>query len=356
MVAEDSEIYAYVQQAFDDAPDVMVTDAGFAAAHQVSDSNPFQQGFTWGRAELVDYQNDAGQPLQGALYYPAGYQTGKRYPMITYIYEMRSQGLHSWSAPAETDAYNTTVFTSQGYFVFQPDIVYRAQNPGLSALACVVPAVKKVLERDDIDPKRVGLVGHSWGAYQTAFLVTHSDVFAAGIAGAPLTNMISMSMSVYWNSGQTDTWIFHESQGRMDKPFWRDLDTYIANSPIFGIEDLKTPLLVAFGDEDGAVDWQQGVEFYNAARLAQKPVVMLVYPGENHGLRKKPNRVDYHHRILEWFGHWLKEEPAQSWITEGQTWIDRNRELKAFKEAGKKKPSSAAVKDQAAHRRRTVLR
>ena len=173
--------------------------------------------------------------------------------------------------------------------------------------------------------------------YQTAFLSTQTDLFAALVAGAPLTNMMSMSMSIYWNSGQTDAWIFHESQGRMDQPFWKDVDTYMANSAIFNIENLNNPLLVAFGDEDGAVDWQQGVELYNAARLAQKPMVMLVYPGENHGLAKKPNQVDYHYRILEWFGHYLKGEEAPQWILEGQTYLDRQKEIKAFKK--QKKPT-----------------
>jgi dipeptidyl aminopeptidase/acylaminoacyl peptidase len=257
--------------------------------------------------------------------------------MIVYIYELRSQTLHSYSLPSERDPYNTSVFTSQGYFVFQPDIVYRPQNPGLSSVECVVPAVRKVLETGLIDKDRVGLVGHSWGAYQTAFLVTQTDIFAAGVAGAPLTNMMSMSMSIYWNSGQADAYIFHESQGRMDRPFWNDVDTYIANSPIFNIEDMNTPLLMTFGDKDGAVDWHQGVEMYNAARLAGKPLVMLVYAGENHGLRLKPNRVDYHHRVRAWFDHYLKDDPAPTWITEGQTALERKRELEDFEKAKKGK-------------------
>ncbi|MCA9299093.1 MAG: prolyl oligopeptidase family serine peptidase, partial [Phycisphaerales bacterium] len=202
------------------------------------------------------------------------------------------------------------------------------QNPGLSAVECVVPAVHAALAHASIDPERVGLVGHSWGAYQTAFIVTQTDVFAAGIAGAPLTNMMSMSMSIYWNSGQTDAWIFHESQGRMDQPFWNDVQTYIANSPIFSIEDMNTPLLVAFGDDDGAVDFNQGVEMYNAARLAGKQLVMLVYPGENHGLARQENQVDYHYRILEWFGHYLKGDEADPWISEGVPWLEQEKQRK----------------------------
>ena len=133
-----------------------------------------------------------------------------------------------------------------------------------------------------------------------------------------------------------------ESQGRMDKPFWRDVDNYVRNSPIHGLDNLNTPLLMAFGDKDGAVDWGQGVQMYNAARWAGKEdVVMLVYPGENHSLAKEENQVDYHHRILEWFGHYLKGEEAKKWITEGKSFLDRQKELEAKKES-KPKPSSLA--------------
>ena len=324
-------MFAFTEQDYDDSPDIFVSGADLKTPRQVSQTNPFQKDFLWGRSELVEYKSTRGEPLQGALVYPAGYEAGKKYPMIVYIYERLSQTLHLYSVPSERNPYDPSVFSAEGYFVLMPDIVYQPQNPGLSAVECIVPAVKKVLESGKVDDKRVGLVGHSWGAYQTAFLVTQTDVFAAGAAGAPLTNMMSMSVSVYWNSGQTNAWIFHESQGRMDRPFWQDVDTYIKNSPIFQIDKLKTPLLVTFGDEDGAVDWNQGVEMYNAARLAGKPLVMLVYPGENHGLAKKPNQVDYHYRIIDWFGHHLKGQTAPKWITEGQSHLDRQKELEALK-------------------------
>ncbi|NIP94991.1 MAG: prolyl oligopeptidase family serine peptidase, partial [Akkermansiaceae bacterium] len=88
-------------------------------------------------------------------------------------------------------------------------------------------------------------------------------------------------VSVYWNTGNTNARIFAQSQGRMNKPFWRDVDNYVRNSPIHGLDTLNTPLLIAFGDKDGAVDWDQGIQMYNAARWAGKNnVVMLIYPGE----------------------------------------------------------------------------
>ena len=77
----------------------------------------------------------------------------------------------------------------------------------------------------------------------------------------------------------------------------------------------------------GWVAFRQGVEFYNYARRAGKEFVMLVYPGADHGLRKEANQVDYHHRILQWFGHYLKGEPAAPWMTEGVSWLQRKKEL-----------------------------
>ena len=339
--AEKADRFIFSRERGDDSPDLFVGNGDLRKAKQLTKTNVFQKEYLWGRSELVDFKNKNGVALQGMLTYPANYQKGQKYPMIVYIYEDRSQDLHRYYAPTEKHPYNPSVYSAEGYFVFQPDIVYRPQEPGISAVECVVPAVEKVLKSGMIDKDRVGLVGHSWGAYQTSFIVTQTDLFAAGIAGAPLTNMMSMAVSVYWNSGQTNAWIFSESQGRMDKPFWRDVDNYVRNSPIHGLDNLKTPLLMAFGDKDGAVDWGQGVQMYNAARWAGKEdVVMLVYPGENHSLAKEENQVDYHHRVLEWFEHYLKKEEAKKWITEGKSFLDRQKELEEKKE-GKSEPAAA---------------
>ena len=83
-----------------------------------------------------------------------------------------------------SETYNPAVFTSQDYFVLMPDIVYRDRQPGMSAVECVVPATEKAIQTGMIDPKCVGLVGHSWGAYQTAFIVTQTNIFSAAVAGA----------------------------------------------------------------------------------------------------------------------------------------------------------------------------
>ncbi|MFC1545332.1 S9 family peptidase [Gemmatimonadota bacterium] len=333
--ARDADVYSWTVRNYDDSPDLFIGGPEIADGTQVTSTNSFQSDYAWGHSELVDFENSHGQPLQGALFYPADYVPGRQYPMIVYIYEIVSNGVHRYTTPSERSPYNTTVFTQNGYFVYQPDIVYRDRNPGLSAVECVVPAVEKVIETGMIDRERIGLVGHSWGAYQTSFIVTQTDLFAAGIAGAPLTDLISMYLSIYWNSGSTDARIFEVGQGRMEVPPWEDLDAYMQNSALFNIEDLNTPLLVAFGDNDGAVDWHQGIELYNAARRENKDYVMLVYPGENHSLRQEPNQIDYHDRILQWFGHYLRGDEAETWISEGVSLLDREKEVEeAKKESG----------------------
>jgi dipeptidyl aminopeptidase/acylaminoacyl peptidase len=326
--ARNAGVFAYRVQGFDDSPDMFVGGADLAGAAQVTRTNPFQADYAWGRSSLVDYRNAQGQRLQGALYHPAGYVPGKQYPMVVYVYERLSQGVHNYVAPSERSAYNTAVFTANGYFVLQPDIVFRPRDPGLAAVDCVTAAVKAVLATGMVDPKRVGLVGHSWGGYEASFIPTQTNLFAASIAGAPITNLLSFYGAIHWGPGLPEPAHFETGQARMEVPFWVDLPAYIRNSPTLFINKLQTPMLIFFGDKDGTVDFRQGVEMYNYARRAGKQLVMLVYANEDHSAREKPNQIDYHRRILQWFGHYLKGEEAPDWITKGVSVIESERAAK----------------------------
>ena len=333
--AERGELYTFVEESVEDSPDVVVGGATFEDAHVLTSTNTFQHDFLWTRGELIDYESAWGKKLQGALFYPADYKPGRVYPMIVYVYERLSQNLHRYNVPSERRYYNPAVWTQQGYFVLNPDIAYRDRNPGPSAVDCVVPAVEAVLEKGLVDRSKIGLVGHSWGGYEASFIPTQTDLFAAAVAGAPLTNFFSMFGTIHWSRGYPETSHFETGQARMEVPYWEDLDAYVRNSPVMFIRDLTTPMLVFFGDEDGTVDFHQGVELYNYARRAGKHLVMLLYRGEDHGARQRKNQVDYHRRILRWFGHFLKDEAAEDWITNGQTLLEREREIEKHSGAPK---------------------
>ncbi len=323
--AKDADTYSYVKQDYDKSPALYINDK-FANEKQVALTNPQQQNYYWGKSELISFTNKHGKKMQGALFYPANYQPGKKYPMIVYIYELLSNTVHSYASPSRRTPYNTTNFTSTGYFVFRPDIVYDINDPGISAVNCVVPAVEEVIKTGMIDKDKIGLMGHSWGAYQTSFIITQTDIFKAAIAGAPLTNLISMSNSIYWNTGTPDSKIFETSQGRFDGPWYERMEDHMRNSPMFNASKINTPLLVTFGDKDGAVDWHQGIEMYSTMRRMQKPMILLVYADENHGFTKKDDQIDYQRRQREFFDYYLLGKPAEKWITEGVPYQDKMKE------------------------------
>lgn len=321
--AEDADVFAYVVQAYDDAPDIFVAGPSLDGARQVSHLNPFHGDYAWGRATLVEYKNKRGRRLQGVLHYPAAYDASKKYPMVVYMYERLSDDLHRYIAPDERTAYNVTAFTQRGYFVLQPDIVFEPREPGLSVLDCVESAVRTVARMGVIDPANVGITGHSWGGFDTVYLSTHSKMFAAGVAGAPITNLVSNYGSHHWGPGIAETDHIETGQQRMEVPLYEDLPAYLRNSAIFNVHNMTTPLLVMFGESDGVVHFHQGVELYNVARRAGKQVVLITYPGEDHGLRKRPNMIDYHRRSMAWFDHYLKGLPAEKWITDGRTFLEK---------------------------------
>ena len=327
--ADEADTYLISWSTAVDYPNYHVTDARLRNPRQITDGYPEQANFLWSAgARLVDYTSDKGDRLQGALFLPAGYEEGKSYPTIVYIYEKLSQGLNSYSFPS-ANGFNAAVYTSNGYAVLMPDIIYRVNDPGMSAVWCLLPALEAAIQTGVVDRDRVGIHGHSWGGYQSAFLVTQTDAFAAVATGAPLTNMISMYASIYWNSGSADGAIFESSQGRFYGGPWDHIEAYARNSPVYHAENIQTPVLLLHNDEDGAVDWNQGIEYFNTLRRLGKPIVMLQYVGENHGLREPANRKDYTVRMKEYFDHFLKGAPAPEWWTEGVPHLEMEDHIKA---------------------------
>lgn len=320
----DGKVYAYIAMNFDASPNIFLAGASLNDARAVTATNPQQAKFAWGHSVVIDYTTSRGDKLQAALYYPAGYVEGRRYPTIVKLYERLSDEVHEYVAPTEMDEANIAIFTGLGYAVIAPDIRYRPRDPGVSTVDCVTPAVARAVAMGVTDSAHVGVIGHSWGAYGSAFLATHTNgLFAAAVAGAAITDLISQYGNHHWSTGTAETDHIETGQQRMQVPFYDDPEAYVRNSPIFGVPKMTTPLLLEAGDEDGEVYWHQSVELYNAARRAKKPVVLLQYPGEDHALDRFENRRDYQQRILAWFGHFLKNETAPPWITTGTPIVKR---------------------------------
>lgn len=325
--AKKSEDLIYLQETYDDHS-YFLTNASFQQSKRLLGPSPQQEEVLWPSGSmLIDYQSQKGEKLQAALFLPANYEQGKHYPTVVYIYEKRSDKLNRYSYPFFASL-NKTVYTSRGYAVLMPDIVYELNNPGMSAFWCVLPAVEAAVATGVVDKDRIGLIGHSWGGYQTAFLVTKTDIFKAAVPSAPLTNMISKYNTIYGNTGDQNSRWFESSQDRFKGSYWGEyFDDYIRNSPVIHADEVKTPILILHNDEDGAVDFNQGVEYFTSLRRLQKPVIMLQYKGEGHSLRKFANRMDCAIRVQEFFDHYLMRKPAPKWMEEGIPYLNREEEI-----------------------------
>ena len=317
--AEKADRVIFTQQTFTESPDWWASTTAFASPKKMTDANPHLAEYAWGSKVLVDYTNAKGQKLQGTLTLPANYEPGKKYPMLVYFYEIMSNTHHNFSMPVYDDRPHISTYASNGYLVLQPDIVYEIGKPGSSALDCVTSAVKKVIEMGYADPAHIGLQGHSWGGYQSSFIVTQTDMFAAVVTGAPPTNLVSFYNTLYKQTGTVQQGIMELGQVRMGVNVtpWNAHELYDSQSPIHHVEKIKTPFLILHGTADGAVDWMQGLEYFNAARRTGKQVILLSYPDEPHHLAKKENQKDFQIRMKQFFDHYLKGAPAPKWMTDG---------------------------------------
>lgn len=321
--ASKSNSYIYREQKYNSPPALLFNELsinGYSKTkpQKLFESNPQHHNYHWGKSELVYYQNTQGKTLKGILYYPAAYNPKIKYPMIVDIYEKQSQELHHYINPTELDSKGTcrTNYTTQGYFYLMPDIVYEIGKPGISALDCVVAATQSIIDKGVVNPNKIGLTGHSFGGYESSFIVTKTKLFATAIIGAAATDLSSWYLTVGWNTGRPEFWRFENQQWRMGKSLFEDRDAYNQNSPIQHAGNVTIPLLIWTGENDKQVHANQSIEFYLGLKRLEKKATMLVYPNEGHALRNERSQRDLSQRTLNWFDHYLKDKTPAPWMLE----------------------------------------
>ena len=336
--AKDADVLMFTASRFDEFPDIWITDSSFKSPKKISNGDAQRAQFNWGTSELVPFKNTDGVALKGLLLKPDNFDPKKKYPMIVYIYERLTQGLHAFRNPGPGTSINPTYYVSNGYLIFMPDIVYTTGYPGRSALQCVLPAIQAVVDKGFVDEANIGIQGHSWGGYQIAYMVTQTNRFKAAEAGAAVANMTSAYSGIRWGTGLPRQFQYEHSQSRIGGSLWEYPMRYLENSPLFHVDKVQTPLLLINNDEDDAVPWYQGIEFFLGLRRMNKEVYMFSYNGEKHGLRKRINQKDYTHRLQEFFDHFLKGAPAPEWMQKGIPYLQKEKEKEKYRIADSDRP------------------
>ncbi len=323
--ARNAEQYLVTQSTYRDFPDLW-TGSSLAVTSKISNANPQEAQYPRGTVEMVSWLNGDGIPLRGLLYKPEHFDATRQWPMVVYFYEKLTDGLHSYVAPTGRNVVNPQVYNALGYVVFEPDIVYTDGQPGPSAAKSIIPGVQSLIAKGFIDPKRVGITGQSWGGYQSAYLITVTNMFAAAVPNATVVNMTSAYGGIRWGSGLARAFQYEHTQSRIGGSLWEFPERFVENSPLFRLDRVTTPVLFMANDNDGAVPWYQGIEFYVGMRRLQKEAYMVTYNGDDHNPTKRANQKDIDKKMQEFFATKLLGAPPTSWMLRGIPFLEKGRD------------------------------
>lgn len=325
MKARGAEQYLVTRSTFRDFPDLW-TGSRLDQLERISAANPQQAAYAWGTAQLVRWRSADGIPLQGILYKPDNFDAKRHYPMVVYFYEQMSDQLHTQDMSVPRNTIKPAHYVSNGYLVFMPDIAYTKGYPGESALKSIVPGVQLLLDSGFVKPDGIGISGQSWGGYQTAYIITRTNIFKAAFAGAPVANMTSAYGGIRWESGLARAFQYEVGQSRIGGSLWEYPMRYIENSPLFAADRIRTPLFIMANDNDGAVPWYQGIELFVALRRLGREVYLIDYNGDEHNPRKRANQKDIAVRQKQFFDHHLLGAPEPDWMKSGIPYLQKGRD------------------------------
>jgi len=314
LFSDDKKQIVFKRSKFNIPPSIYVLDLEIKKEKQLYQSNVSLLNYDLGRDELLIYRNGRNFRLSGVLIYPAHFDPDRKYPMIVDIYEKNSSLVNSFNPPSnyEEAGFNILRYVTNNYFVLLPDIEYKIGKPGNSALKAVAGLTEKVLEKNFIDRKRVGLIGHSFGGYEAAFIATQTEMFSAVVAGAPITDLPSWYHDIQWEGWDTEQmWRTENHQLRMGGSYYDLKNQYRNNSPLQKVEKLKTPLLLWTGKTDYNVNWYQGVYMFMAMKRLNKEGKLLLFNDEGHTMAKLENKKRLAEEIYNWFNYYLNERRGE---------------------------------------------
>lgn len=309
----------YVEESLHLPPQIVFKEIRKEKPVVVFRSNTHDQTSVLIKREEVCFKSPAGKPLKGLLYYPLGYDTLRKYPMVVHVYEVQSRNANQYLSPLDNFpvGFKIKKLLEEGYFVYLPDIVNDTSGVGWSALNCVERSLDALKKHPNIDFENIGLIGHSFGGYRTNFIATHSNRFKTYVSGAGAIDLVRMYFSYNYTSSTPFYWQFEEGQYNMHAPFSENKSHYFENNPILNVHNVNAPILLWTGKEDKRIVWDQTMEFYIGLKRNKKNVVALFYPGESHVFATDSQaEKDLGLKILDWWNYFLKGKTNVPWINQ----------------------------------------
>jgi len=276
------------------------------------ETNTFLGEIAEGAMRRIDYRGLDGQNLIGWVMLPANYEAGKRYPVVAEVYAGSVYGQKRPSESINSNHFlNLQLLAARGYAVLFPSMPLKPygaiEDPYIEMTKGVIPAIDKMIELGVADPKRLAVMGHSYGGYSVYGLVTQTNRFQAAIAGSGISDLVSLygtfdatlryeTRPHEWHGMQS---LAETGQIRMGNPPWKDWSRYIRNSPISYVDRVQTPLLIYQGDMD-YIAIQQSEEFFTALYRQGKRARFIRYWGEGHSLTSPANIRDFWMEVYAW--------------------------------------------------------
>ncbi len=277
---------------------------------QVTNLGKDLHGAAIGEPELVTWTSDEGVTVEGILYKPAGYEPGKRYPLVVSVHggptwlwaNVYHASWHDWGAVLAGRGIAVLLPNPRGSTGRGPEYLNALFNEvGRNEYRDMISGVEAMVERGIADPDRLGIGGWSWGGYMSSWAITQTDRFKAAIVGAGLPNMIT-------DNSLGD--IPSANLSYFDKSPYEDPDTYFDRSAIRYIYRVKTPTLVLHGENDTRVATAEGIELYIALRQLGVTTRFVTYPREGHSIRERKHQEHLLNEMITWYSRYLLgEEP-----------------------------------------------
>jgi dipeptidyl aminopeptidase/acylaminoacyl peptidase len=289
--------------------DLWISPATFKNPRRLTDLNPQFDKIRMGAARLIEWLSDDGDRLQGTLLLPSNYESGKRFPLVVWIYggAFLSEDFDRFGG-AYRGPFNMQLLATRGYAVLLPDAPQHLGTPMLDLAKTVLPGINKTIEMGIADPDRLGIMGHSYGGYSTLALIVQTGRFKAAIEACGPGDLIGNYGAMNKDGTAFGISIDELGQGLMGGTPWELRPKYIENSPFFYLDRIETPLLIVQGGADDSVGPFLADQLFVSLRRLGKSVEYVKYEGEEHSplYWSYLHQLDMCRRIISWLDKYLR--------------------------------------------------